>query len=199
MPTKLSQKVLGTALLPGVLLWSLALWGLVLLGTSTAQEPAEKRLAREANSNSLIREHRKAIVLSNSSSWSGWPADRAFDENPKTSWFTARGDAAALGTKPWIAAEFPADVTVKRITLLSNREPPWENGYTILVGRLELLDGDGVALFSRDDELGGERADMDVRLKAPLAKVRKIRFTSLRDEGDQNPYDDIAIGEILVE
>jgi len=40
---------------------------------------------------------------------------------------------------------------------------------------------------------------MDVRLKAPLAKVRKIRFTSLRDEGDQNPYDDIAIGEILVE
>lgn len=52
---------------------------------------------------------------------------------------------------------------------------------------------------SRDDELGGERTDMDVRPKEPVKGVRTIRFTSLKDEGDKNPYDDIAIGEILVE
>jgi hypothetical protein len=85
------------------------------------------------------------------------------------------------------------------VTLLSNREPPWQIGYTILVGRLELLDKDGKVLFLRDDEIGGERAYMEVRPKAAIRGVRKIRFSSLKDEGDKNPYRDIAIGEILVE
>ena len=88
---------------------------------------------------------------------------------------------------------------VTRVTLLSNREPPWQVGYTILVGRLELLDKDGKVLFTRDDELGGERADMEVRPKELIRGVRTIRFTSHRDEGDKNPYDDVAVGEILVE
>lgn len=29
--------------------------------------------------------------------------------------------------------------------------------------------------------------------------VRLVRFTSLHDDGDQNPYEDVAIGEMLVE
>ena len=176
------------------------LWLSLLATLATSDEPpAKPGNIVKPNSNGLIREHRQQLAFSNSTSWAGWPAERAFDENLKTSWFTARGDAAALGTKPWICVEFPADVTVSRVTLCSNREPPWEVGYTILVGRLELLDGDGTVLFTRDDELGGERSDMEVRPKDPVRKVRKIRFTSLRDEGDKNPYDDIAIGEIMVE
>jgi hypothetical protein len=152
-----------------------------------------------ANQNSLLKEYAGKLKYSASSFWPGWPVEQAFDGNPKTSWFTERGDAAAKGREPWIKVEFPMDVTIKRVTLLSNREPPWEVGYTILVGRVELLDSVGKVLYKQDDELGGERADMEIRPRKPIEGVRSIRFSSLRDEGDKNPYDDIAIGEILVE
>jgi hypothetical protein len=161
--------------------------------TGAAAAPAD------ANKNSLVKEYRNKLKFSCSTFWGGWPAERAFDDDPRTSWFTARGDAAVLGTTPWIAVEFPQDVRVSRVTLLSNREPPWEIGYTIRVGKVELLDADGEVLFSRNDELGGQRPDMDVRPREPVEGVRKIRFTSISDEGDQNPYADVAIGEILVE
>lgn len=151
------------------------------------------------NANSLIKEYRGKLKFSCSSFWPTWGPEKAFDGNPLKSWFTQRGDAAAFGKKPWVAVEFPQTVTVRRVTLLSNREPPWQIGYTILVGRLELLDKEGKVLFSRDDEVGGERPDMEVRPRRPVHGVCKIRFTSLQDEGDQNPYEDIAIGEILVE
>jgi hypothetical protein len=152
-----------------------------------------------ANSNGLILEYKDKLKISCSTFWPTWGPEKAFDGDPLKSWFTAKGDAAAKGMKPWIAVEFPHDVPVSRVTLLSNREPPWQVGYTILVGRLEMLDKDGKVLFTRDDELGGERADMEVRPKEPIRGVRTIRFTSHRDEGDKNPYDDVAIGEILVE
>jgi len=151
------------------------------------------------NSNGLIKEYDGKLKFTCSTFWPTWGPEKAFDGNPLKSWFTDRGDAAALGKEPWIAVEFPHDVKVERITLLSNREPPWQIGYTIRVGRLELLDKDGKILFKQDDELGGERVDMEVRPKEPVKGVRTIRFTSLKDEGDQNPYDDIAIGEIMVE
>ena len=151
------------------------------------------------NSNALLKEYDSKLKFTCSTFWVTWGPEKAFDGNPLKSWFTDRGDAAALGKEPWIAVEFPHDVPVRRVTLLSNREPPWQVGYTILVGRLELLDAEGKVLFSRDDELGGERVDMDVRPKEPVKGVRTIRFTSLKDEGDKNPYDDIAIGEIMVE
>jgi len=155
--------------------------------------------APTANSNGLILEYKDKLKITCSTFWPTWGPEKAFDGDPLKSWFTARGDAAAKGTQPWIAVEFPHEVRVQRVTLLSNREPAWRVGYTILVGRLEMLGKDGQVLFHRDDELGGERADMEVRPKEPIRGVRTIRFTSLRDEGDKNPYDDVAIGEILVE
>ncbi len=151
------------------------------------------------NSNARIKQFEGKLEFSCSTFWTGWGPERAFDGDPQTSWFTARGDAAAFGKKPWVAVEFPTEVTVRRVTILSNREPPWEVGYTILVGRLELLDEEGRVLYAREDEVGGERPDMEARPKMPIAGVRRIRFTSLSDEGDKNPYDDVAIGEILVE
>ena len=173
---------------------------LVLSRVPAASDDQRDAAAQKvANSNGLILEYKDKLKFTCSTFWPTWGPEKAFDGNPLKSWFTARGDAAAKGTKPWIAVEFPHDVPVQRVTLLSNREPPWQIGYTILVGRLELLDKDGKVLFFRDDELGGERADMEVRPKEPIRGVRTIRFTSLRDEGDKNPYDDVAIGEILVE
>lgn len=170
-----------------------------LWATSLAGGEEPQRAQSEENSNGLIKEYAGKLKITCSTFWPTWGPEKAFDGNPLKSWFTAGGDAAAFGKEPWIAVEFPGDVTVRRVTLLSNREPPWQVGYTILVGRLELLDKDGKVLFFRDDEVGGERAHMEVRPKAAIRGVRKIRFSSLKDEGDKNPYRDIAIGEILVE
>jgi hypothetical protein len=183
-------------MLPSMLIKSVILaWNLSFQPPATEEQPPKLT----DNGNGLVKEYAGQLKFTCSTFWPTWGPEKAFDGNPLKSWFTDRGDAAALGKEPWIAVEFPHDVAVRRVTLLSNREPPWQIGYTILVGRLELLDKEGKILFSKDDELGGERADMDVRPKEPVKGVRTIRFTSLKDEGDKNPYDDIAIGEILVE
>lgn len=172
-------------------------WVAGLCGSGNAL--GEDKPKQPKNANSLIKEYQGKLKYSCSSFWPTWGPERAFDGKPLTSWFTASGDAAAFGKKPWIAVEFPQAVTVRRVTLLSNREPPWQIGFTILVGRLELLDKEGKVLFSRDDEVGGERPDMEVRPRMAIQGVHKLRFTSLQDEGKKNGYDDIAIGEILVE
>jgi hypothetical protein len=151
------------------------------------------------NQASLLAEYRGQLEFSASTYWGGWPASHAFDGDPRTSWFTARGDAAAKGTKPWIAVKFPADIPVRRVSILSNRETSWLKGFTILAARVELLDKDGKVLATKEDELGGERPDMDYRFKEPVKGVRTVRLTSLRDEGDQNGYEDVSIGEVLIE
>jgi len=125
--------------------------------------------------------------------------EKAFGGNELKSWFTAKGDAAAKGKQPWIAVEFPHDVPVQRVTLLSNGEPPWQIGSTIQVGRLELLGNDGQVLFFRGRRVRRRAGRHGSRPQQPIPGVRTICFTSLRDDGEKNPYDDVAIGEILVE
>ena len=49
----------------------------------------------------------------------------------------------AHGTKPFLQVTFPEDVTVKRVTILGNRDPKWLKGYTILAGTIELFDAAG--------------------------------------------------------
>jgi hypothetical protein len=151
------------------------------------------------NTNALIKLHHPNLKFACSTYWPGWPMQRAFDGDPRTSWFTNRGDAAAKGTMPWIEVGFPVDVAVNRVTLVANREPPWEIGYTIRVGRVEFFDDAGNVLLVRSGELGGKREELEIRPAAPTGRVRRIRFTSLQDDGDKNPYDDVAIGEMLVE
>ena len=163
-------------------------------------EPSKKNLKTFSdNSNAIIKQHQDTLKFSCSSYWRGWEPARAFDQDPLKSWFTARGDAAAFNKKPWIAVEFPVAVNVRRVTLLANQEPPWEEGYTILVGKLELIGKDNEVLYSFEDEVGGSSQTMEVRPKNVIQGVSKLRFRSLADEGDQNPYDDIGLAEILVE
>jgi hypothetical protein len=71
----------------------------------------------------LLDRYRSKVVTSASTTWPGWGPERLIDGDPRTSWFSARGDAAALGKKPWVALAFPQDVTVKKVSLLGNREP----------------------------------------------------------------------------
>jgi hypothetical protein len=151
------------------------------------------------NRNSLVRKYPGKLLLSASSIWDGWPEALAFDGNPHSSWFTAKGDASAHGTKPWIQLTFPEDVTVKRVTICGNRDPRWLKGYTILAGTIELLDARGKRLAFHENDGSGKAYDYDWKLPAAVAGVRTIRFNALGDQGKENPHDDIAIGEFQVE
>src|SRR5262245_5399007 len=44
------------------------------------------------NKNTLVRKYPGKLLLSASSIWAGWPEALAFDDNPHSSWFTAKGD-----------------------------------------------------------------------------------------------------------
>jgi hypothetical protein len=151
------------------------------------------------NKNTLVRKYPGKLLLRASSVWEGWPEALAFDDNPHSSWFTAKGDAVAHGTRPWIQVTFPEDVTVRRVTILGNRDPRWLKGYTILAGTIELFDAGGKRLAFNENDGSGKAYDYDWKLKAPVAKVRTVRFNALGDQGKQNPHDDIAIGEFQIE
>lgn len=166
---------------------------------STVARAAENAAPAVPNQNTLITENLEKLKFHCSTHWGGWPASRAFDGDKTTSWFTARGDAAAKGKTPWIEVEFPADVTVRRATLHANREAPWEVGYTIRVGRLEFFDAAGKVVYTKSGELGGKHEEIEFRPATPITNVRRIRFTSIQDDGDKNPFDDIALGEMFVE
>lgn len=151
------------------------------------------------NKNTLIKEHKEQLKASASTFYTGWEPEKAIDGDYETSWFSATGDAAAKGTKPWVAITFPKDVTVTRVSIIGNREPNWFDGYTILSGMVELLDENGKQLWIDENEGVGNRRDFEFKPKKPIAKVRMIKFFSLKDQGDKNPYDDIAIAEMLAE
>ncbi len=177
---------------------SLAVAVLIALGSLSAlADDSEKK--PKPNQNSLVAEYKDKLKLSASTFWPGWPADSAFDGDPKTSWFSAKDDAAAFNKLPWVKVEFPDDVTVRRVTILGNREANWPTGYTIGVGKIELYDKDGKKLLVQANECGENHLDIDFPLLKPVAGVRAIRFVSLADEGDKNPYSDIALGEFQVE
>lgn len=147
----------------------------------------------------LMARHAGRLETRASSTWTGWGSERLVDGRPDTSWFSAGGDAAALGKKPWVEVRFPEVITVKHVALLGNREPQWPKGFSIHYGLLELLDANGKVLASVKNEEKNLLADVDFKLKVPVAGVRVVRFTSLMDDGDKTQWKDIALAEVLVE
>ena len=182
-------------------------WVVIALIGSLPNHPRAKAAAaggepppvQTDNSNALVLKHLKELKLSASSEWSGWPTSHAVDGKIETSWFSAQDDSAAKGKRPWIAISFPEDVTVKRVTVLGNRDPAWPTGFSILAGRIELCDKDGKVLHKMENDGLGNGKDFDLKLEKGLAGVRCVRFTSLGDEGDRTPYGDIAVSEVQVE
>src|SRR5205823_1626414 len=81
-----------------------------------------------------------------SSIFPNFPPQRAIDGDLNTSWFTARGDAANLGTHPFIEAVFPSTVTVSQVQLFGNRE--FATGFDLLAGFVQLFDAQGAELFN---------------------------------------------------
>jgi hypothetical protein len=170
--------------------------GIAILGLAAASADEPKK---PANTNALVKEFKGKLAVTCSTFWPGWPPERAFDGDLKTSWFTERGDTVVNKKKPWIKVEFPRDVEVQRVTVHGNREHPWEKGYAFLAGKVELLDKDGTVLATDDNDGMGDDRDFEFTFKKPVGKVRAVKFTALGDEGDKNPYDDVAVGEIEIE
>lgn len=159
----------------------------------------EKKKDDGANSNALLIKHKDKVKITASTCWPGWPPEKAIDGDDASSWFTARDDAASFDTDPWIEIELPAEDTVRRVTILGNREKSWPNGYSILEGTLQLLDKDRKQLWIQRAKATGDKHDFDFRPDQRVAGVRYIRFRSTSDQGHENQYEDVAIGEMLVE
>lgn len=176
---------------------------LFCVGSAAAPVPKDKPVPRELtpNSNALLKRDRATLVFSRSSDWQGWPADKAFDGNPDTSWFSASGDSVADGKRPWLAVTFAADVAVSRVTVLGNREPGSPMGYTVHAGRLELLDADGRVVIQAEREAKGDRADFDFVLCEPFGRVRTVKFTVLKDDTSEGKSQTrcVGIAEVQVE
>ena len=161
--------------------------------------PGQKELA--PNGNALIKSHRDRLTFARSSDWQGWPPDKAFDGNPDTSWFSATGDTPTGQKLPWVAVSFAQDVAVRRVTVLGNRETSSSTGYTVVVGRLELLDKDGRAVIRAEREGKGDRSDFDFVLSEPFGRVRTVRFTAVKDDTSEGRSQTRCVGlaEIQVE
>lgn len=140
-----------------------------------------------------------AVAVSASSSYGGWSPLNAVDGDVSTSWYSGRHDSAAHGKSPFIQVTFSELSTVRRVTILGNRDPSYLEGYTILSGKLELLDERGRVAATNASAGTGNQRDFDFRLPAPVSDVKVVRFTSLEDQGKLNSYGDVAIAEFQVE
>jgi len=160
---------------------------------------ADEPKTGKENSNALITAHSKKLTLSASSSYDGWPVKNLIDGNKETSWFSGSNDSAAKGKKPYVEITFPEDVKVNRVTVLGNREPDYPKNFGVLSGKIEFLDKGGKKLYTEDAKGAGAKLDFDFRPKKAVEKVRSVRFTSLKDEGDKNSYGAVALAEMLIE
>lgn len=151
------------------------------------------------NRSLLVAAGPDAVTVSASSVYSGWPATNAIDGDVKTSWYSNSNDSAAKGGAPFLQLEFREPVTVRRVTVLGNRDPAFLHGYTILSGRIDVYDARERLLASMKSDGTGNRRDFDFRLEIPALDAKVVRFTSLADEGDKNQYGDVAIAEIQIE
>jgi hypothetical protein len=133
-----------------------------------------------------------------SSEYDGWPATNAIDGDERTSWYSATNDSAARGRATYLQVDLVAPSRVSRVTVLGNRDPQYPKGYTVRAGRIDLLDASGTVLRTSEARGSGAYADFDLRLGAGVSGVKAVRFTSLDDEGNQNPFGDVAISEIRV-
>src|SRR5437773_195089 len=108
------------------------------------------------NTNALLKAHAGKMAYEASSQFNGWEIAKLFDGDEQTSWYSSTGDSSMGGKQPWVRATFPENVTVRRVTILGNREPQYP-GYFVLAGTLELLDAEGNVLHKVEMESKGEK------------------------------------------
>ncbi len=155
-----------------------------------APRPGEKV---EPNGNALVTKHQTKLKATASTQWQNWPVTHLFDGKELTSWYSNTPDNTFEKVYPWVTVTFPEDVSVKRVTILGNRDPEYPSGYTVTEGTLELLDANGKVISTHAVIDAGEKFDFDLRLAKP-AIVRAIRFTMTKSQQGH-----CGLGEFQVE
>lgn len=135
-------------------------------------------------------------VLTSSTEYNtgNWSRASGADNDLRTSFFTAHGDCASLPsctTKPFYQVTFPQPQTVGRIAMRGNRE--YASGYDFLRGRFDVLNADGIALWSQSYDLPAPDRDLDIFLPAPIAGAAAVRFTSEADESDEPGFSELEV------
>ena len=153
-----------------------------------------KKKDPKANSNALVTKHKANLEVKASSDWGGqWAATNLIDGEETTTWYSNTPDNTVSGSKPVVTLTFPADVSVKRVTILGTRDPSYPTGYTVTEGTLELLDKDGKAVAKHELKAAGDNSDFDLPLTAATT-ARAVRFTMTKSTNGS-----CALGEIQVE
>jgi hypothetical protein len=173
--------------------------GLLLAVAAAAPAPKPEPKKDGENQNTLVQKYKDKLQVTASSFYQGYPPERVIDGDKQAVWFSAAGDSAAQGRQPWVMIAFPEDVTVTRLTVLGNRDPTYPLGYSVLTALAEFLDADGKVLWKEERDAAGDLKDFEFTPKEIIKKVRSVRFTSVKDEGNVNGSQDIAIAEVLME
>ncbi len=161
--------------------------------------PVPKQSAKpehgEKNTNALVTKHHDKLDLKASSDWAPqWPVGHLFDGDEKTSWYSKDPDTTATGkNNPVVTVTFPEDVTIKRVTVMGNRDPQYLTGYFVSEGTVELLDKNDKVIVTHEMKGAGEKFDFDLKLDK-FHTVRAVRFTMTKSE---NGY--CGLGEFMVE
>lgn len=164
------------------------------VGGAVGSSLAPRKKDPNANSNALVTRHKARLEVKASSDWGGsWPVTNLIDGEETTAWYSNTPDNTVSGSKPVVTLTFPAEVSMKRVTVLGTRDPSFPNGYTVKEGTLELLDKDGKVVAKHDLKGAGDKSDFDLKLDKPTT-ARAVRFTMTKSEQGS-----CALGEILVE
>jgi len=126
-----------------------------------------------------------------SSSLPRYDPDRVVDGNLDTSWFSNYGDAANLGTTPYLEVELTKDARITEIQMYGNRQ--FATGYDFYAGVFDLYAADGTHLYSTGI-ITLPAPDRDITVNIPdVEGVRRIRFTATDDETDHNGFAELKI------
>ena len=132
------------------------------------------------------------VTTNVSSQFSGsFGPERAVDGNLSTSWFTAAGDAANLGTTPFYELNFPGPATVTELHMFGNRQ--FSSGFDFFAGIFQLFDGVGTELFNSGVVLL-PAPDRDITLTIPnISGVERVRFTATDDESNEPGFSELEV------
>jgi len=183
----------------GLLRLSLPLLIVLLVSVPTSAVPVRQQPKKKENSNALIKKHKDKITMNASTTYGGYPATNLIDGNPESSWYSASNDSVGKGTAPWVEVQLPEDESVSRVNIQGNRDPSYPTGYSVLEGKLELMDKDQKVIWSGEAKATGDQFDFEFDPGKDVKGVRYIRFHSTKDQGADNGSGDIALGEILAE
>ena len=150
------------------------------------------------NPNRLVHALKDTLTVEASSFYAGYPPSLLVDDNPETAWYSDAQDSSAKGHATWVQITFAEPVSVQRVTAVASRDPHYLTGYRVTSASLELRDERGSVLRRETDAVSAE-ADHDFVLPQQVPGVKIVRVLSITDEGDQNAYGDIALGELQVD